>query len=75
MRERIVTSPSFSGERIIAAILFEATLDRAFAGLPAADYLWPVKGVVPCLKVDQGLQDLADGVQRRWGSSAPRCAR
>lgn len=63
MRERIVTSPSFSGERIIAAILFEAALDRAFAGLPAADYLWQVKGVVPFLKVDQGLQDLADGVQ------------
>ena len=63
MRERIVTSPSFTGERIIAAILFEKTMDRTFAGMPAADYLWDVKGVVPFLKVDKGLQELANGVQ------------
>lgn len=63
MRERIVTSPSFTGERIIAAILFEKTMDRTFAGMPAADYLWDVKSVVPFLKVDKGLQELANGVQ------------
>lgn len=63
MRERIVTSPSFTGDKILAAILFEKTMDREFAGLPAADYLWEVKQVVPILKVDKGLQELADGVQ------------
>nr|MBP9131856.1 fructose bisphosphate aldolase [Candidatus Saccharibacteria bacterium] len=57
MRSRIVTSPSFSGERILAAILFENTLDREIEGRPTAEYLWEVKNVVPILKVDKGLAD------------------
>ena len=63
MRARIVMSSAFSGARILAAILFEGTMDREFAGQPAADYLWNVKNVVPILKVDKGLADEADGVQ------------
>ncbi len=63
MRTRIITSPSFTGERILAAILFENTMDRAIAGQPTADYLWNVKRVVPFLKVDQGLAAEKDGVQ------------
>ena len=63
MRARIVMSSAFSGARILAAILFEGTMDREFAGQPAADYLWHVKNVVPILKVDKGLADEADGVQ------------
>ena len=63
MRARIVMSSAFSGTRILAAILFEGTMDREFAGQPAADYLWNVKNVVPILKVDKGLADEAEGVQ------------
>jgi fructose-bisphosphate aldolase class I len=63
MRTRIITSPPFSGERILAAILFENTMDRDIEGRPTAEYLWEVKGVVPILKVDKGLADEADGVQ------------
>jgi len=63
MRERIITSPSFSGERIIGAILFEDTMDRDVESLPTADYLWNVKHVVPFLKVDKGLAPEQDGVQ------------
>ena len=63
MRERIVTSPAFSGERVVGAILFERTLDDRFAGQDAAHYLWETKGVVPFLKIDKGLEDEADGVQ------------
>ncbi len=63
MRARIVMSPAFTGQRVIAAILFEGTMDREFAGQPAADYLWNVKNVVPILKVDKGLLDEADGAQ------------
>jgi len=63
MRARIITSPSFSGERIIAAILFEDTMDRDIEGRPTADYLWNVKQVVPFLKVDKGLAPEKDGVQ------------
>src|SRR4051812_11975869 len=63
MRSRIVTSPSFSGNRIAGAILFEATMDREFGGKPAAEYLWANKQVVPFLKIDKGLADEADGVQ------------
>ncbi len=63
MRSRIVTSPSFSGERVLGAILFEATMDRQIDGRDAPDYLWSVKGVVPFLKVDKGLADEADGAQ------------
>jgi fructose-bisphosphate aldolase class I len=63
MRTRIMTSPSFTGERILAAILFENTMDRDMEGRPTADYLWNVKHVVPFLKVDQGLAAEKDGVQ------------
>jgi fructose-bisphosphate aldolase class I len=63
MRTRIVTSPAFNGDRIIAAILFENTMDRDIEGQSTADYLWKVKKVVPILKVDQGLAEEQDGVQ------------
>jgi fructose-bisphosphate aldolase, class I len=63
MRARIVTSPAFNGQRILAAILFENTMDRDIEGRPTAEYLWDVKKVVPILKVDKGLADDADGVQ------------
>jgi fructose-bisphosphate aldolase, class I len=62
MRTRIITSPSFTGERILGAILFENTIDRAIEGQPSADYLWNVKGVVPFLKVDKGLAAEKNGV-------------
>ena len=63
MRTRIVTSPSFGGDRILGAILFENTMDREIEGKPSARYLWEEKGVVPFLKVDKGLSEEADGVQ------------
>ncbi len=63
MRTRIITSPAFNGDRIIATILFEDTMDREIEGRPAADYLWNVKNVVPILKVDKGLAAEADGAQ------------
>ncbi|NBP84358.1 MAG: fructose bisphosphate aldolase [Mycobacteriaceae bacterium] len=63
MRTRIITSPSFDGDRIIAAILFEDTMDRQIADRPTADYLWDVKRIVPILKVDRGLAPEQDGAQ------------
>jgi fructose-bisphosphate aldolase class I len=63
MRSRIVTSPSFAGNRVAGAILFEATMDRDFQGLPAAEFLWTKKQVVPFLKIDKGLADETNGVQ------------
>ena len=63
MRSRIVTSPSFNGDRILAAILFENTLDREIEGKTSAHYLWEVKQVVPILKVDKGLADEEGNVQ------------
>ena len=63
MRTRIITSPAFGGNRILAAILFEATMDRSIEGRPTAEYLWDVKQVVPILKVDKGLEAEANGVQ------------
>jgi len=63
MRSRIITSPSFGGDRILGAILFEMTMDRDIDGRGTADYLWSVKNVVPFLKVDKGLADEADGAQ------------
>jgi fructose-bisphosphate aldolase, class I len=63
MRTRIITSPSFTGERILAAILFENTMDRSIEGQPTADYLWNVKRIVPLLKVDKGLTEEKNGVQ------------
>lgn len=63
MRSRIITSPAFNGDRILAAILFEQTMDREIAGKPSATYLWHDKNVVPFLKIDKGLAEAADGVQ------------
>jgi fructose-bisphosphate aldolase, class I len=63
MRTRIITSPAFTGERILGAILFENTMDRDVEGQPTADYLWNVKRVVPFLKSDKGLAAEKDGVQ------------
>lgn len=63
MRARIATSPAFTGDRVIGAILFERTMDGEIGGLPAASYLWDKKGVVPFLKIDQGIEDEANGVR------------
>src|ERR1700746_1121537 len=63
IRTRIIARPRVTGKRILAAILFENTVDRAVEGQPTADYLWSVKRVVPFLKVDQGLVAEKDGVQ------------
>jgi fructose-bisphosphate aldolase class I len=63
MRSRIITSPVFGGDRILAAILFEQTMDRDIEGTPSATYLWDVKNVVPFLKIDKGLADEADSAQ------------
>lgn len=63
MRSRIITSPAFTGERVLAAILFEQTMDRSIEGKPSATFLWEDKGVVPLLKIDKGLAEAADGVQ------------
>jgi fructose-bisphosphate aldolase, class I len=63
MRTRVLTSPAFDGSRILAAILFEQTMERDVNGVPTARYLWDEKNVVPFLKVDQGLAAEQDGVQ------------
>jgi fructose-bisphosphate aldolase, class I len=63
LRVRMMTSPGFGGDRILGAILFERTMNSEVSGRGAADYLWSVKGVVPFLKVDKGLEGEADGVQ------------
>ena len=63
MRSRIVTSTPFSGERVLGAILFEATLDREIDGMSSAHYLWQKKRVIPFLKVDKGLAEESNGVQ------------
>ncbi|AQQ54884.1 fructose bisphosphate aldolase [Planococcus lenghuensis] len=63
MRSRIVTSPAFTSDHILGAILFEQTMDRKVEGKYTPDYLWEEKGVVPFLKVDKGLADESDGVQ------------
>ncbi len=63
MRERIVSNPSFNGDKIIGAILFEKTMNSKFCGLDCADYLWDKKNIVPFLKIDKGLADEEDGVQ------------
>ncbi|WP_283597441.1 fructose bisphosphate aldolase [Photobacterium phosphoreum] len=63
MRSRIITSPAFNGDKVIGAILFENTLDREIKGKPSSLYLWEDKGVLPFLKVDQGLEDKVNGVQ------------
>jgi fructose-bisphosphate aldolase class I len=63
MRARIMTTPSFNGDRILAAILFEGTMEREVEARPTAEYLWHAKRVVPFLKVDKGLADEKDGAQ------------
>ena len=63
MRERIITCSAFGGDRILAAILFEMTMDRTVLGRPTADFLWNVKNVVPFLKIDKGLETENAGVQ------------
>lgn len=63
MRSRIITSPSFGGDRVLGAILFEQTMDRQIDGIDTGEYLWTRKQVVPFLKVDKGLADESDGAQ------------
>jgi fructose-bisphosphate aldolase, class I len=63
MRARIITSPAFTSEHILAAILFEKTMESTIEGLHTGDYLWEKKGIVPILKVDNGLDEKAEGVQ------------
>ena len=63
MRSRIITSPAFTGDRVLAAILFEQTMDRDIEGKPSTTYLWETKGVVPILKIDKGLARASDEVQ------------
>ena len=63
MRTRIITSPAFNGDRILAAILFENTMKNTVEGLPTAEYLWSKKQVVPILKIDKGLAEESNGVQ------------
>jgi len=63
MRTRIMTCPTFGGDRILGAILFENTMDREVEGQPTSSYLWNVKNIVPFLKVDKGLAEEVDGVQ------------
>lgn len=63
MRTRIITSPEFTSDNILGAILFEQTMDRYIDGRYTGDYLWDVKGILPFLKIDQGLAELNMGVQ------------
>jgi len=63
MRTRVITSPAFDGSRVLAAILFEQTMEREIEGVPTGRYLWESKRVVPILKVDEGLADEQHGVQ------------
>jgi len=63
MRARIVSSPAFTGERVIGAILFEMTMEREIGGKPSAEALWEDNGIVPFLKIDKGLEDVANGAQ------------
>ncbi|PJE27107.1 fructose bisphosphate aldolase [Pseudooceanicola antarcticus] len=63
MRARIIKSPAFNGEKVIAAILFERTMDGEIDGVPTAEYLWKTCKVVPLLKVDKGLDEAEDGVK------------
>ncbi len=63
MRTRIITSPAFTSEHILGAILFKNTMNRSIMGLPTADFLWEKKGIVPILKVDEGMAGVEDGVQ------------
>ena len=91
MRVRIMTAPAFTGDKVIATILFEGTMDGEVQGKPTPALLWEERGVVPFVKVDKGLEPEKDGVQLMRpmpqldrvaepgrpssASSAPRCAR
>jgi fructose-bisphosphate aldolase class I len=63
MRSRIITNPAFNGDRVLAAILFEGTMDRDIEGIGTAEYLWKTKNIVPVVKVDKGLADEENGAQ------------
>ncbi len=63
MRTRIIKSPAFKSEHILAAILFEKTMDNSIDGMPTSQFLWEQKNIVPFLKIDKGLAELRDGVQ------------
>lgn len=63
MRTRIITSPAFTGEKVLGAILFEGTMDRQIGGMPSSRYLWEQKGVVPFVKVDKGKESESNGVE------------
>jgi len=63
MRVRIITAPAFKGDKVIAAILFERTMDSEAKGKPVPTYLWEERGVVPIVKVDKGLAEEKDGVR------------
>jgi fructose-bisphosphate aldolase class I len=63
MRARIIKSPAFTGDKVVGAILFEQTMDRAVDGVPTATYLWENRHVVPFLKIDKGLEPEVDGCQ------------
>ena len=63
MRTRIMTSPAFDGDRVLGAILFQNTLDREVDGAPTSEYLWREKRILPILKIDYGMNEIADGVQ------------
>ncbi|MDA8596777.1 fructose bisphosphate aldolase [Candidatus Pacebacteria bacterium] len=63
MRSRLITSPAFTGERILGAILFEDTLDREIEGKPSTNYLWEEKQVAPILKIDKGMAEVENDVQ------------
>ena len=63
MRARIIQSPAFTGDKVVGAILFEQTMDRAVDGIPTATYLWEKRHVVPFLKIDKGLETEVDGCQ------------
>lgn len=63
MRTRIITNSAFNGDRVLAAILFEGTMDRDIEGVGTAEYLWKTKNIVPVVKVDKGLADEENGAQ------------
>ncbi len=63
MRTRIITNPSFSSDKVLAAILFQQTMERKIEGKYTADYLWEEKGIIPILKIDKGLADEQDNVK------------
>ena len=62
-RSRIITSSVFTGDKVLAAILFEQTMDRDIDGIPVPDFLWDAKGIIPFVKVDKGLAEPASGVR------------